>query len=288
MNLTDLLGSMGGPQSMARGLGERRRVAAPLRSGPGRLGAAMRINEISWPRIVAEGVAIVVSILLAFAIDRWWDLRQARQEEIAALTPLLDELQRLQVTLSSNDQYHAAIQLSARRLIEVGSGHGEALSDAEIDRLLCDQLWYSSPENLDTPELDFLADSGDLDLVRDPRLRRAIGALPYSLALAKRPMDREYGFFMNRLVPHLARHSAMPQIWNVNCHRPGNPASQFPYGAKLAQAAPVSHRELVEDREFQGLMTARIDILAEAQSSPDLKEAVADCIRQVEQALRSD
>ena len=247
----------------------------------------MRNNEISWPKIVAEGVAIVASILLAFAIDRWWDARQARQEEIAALTPLLSELQRLQRTLSDNDDYHTAIQLSARRLIAVGNGHEQALGDAEIDRLLCDQLWYSSPENLATPELDFLADSGDLDLVRDARLRREIGALPYSLAMARRPMDREYDFFMNRLLPHMARNSAMPQIWNVNCPRPGNPASEFPYGAKLAQGAPVSHRALVEDREFQGLMTVRIDILAEAQSSPRLKEAVADCIRQVEQILRT-
>jgi type II secretory pathway pseudopilin PulG len=252
------------------------------------LAIVMRVNEISWPRILAEGVAIVVSILLAFAIDRWWDARQARQEEIAALTPLLDELQRLQSTLSDNDEYHAAIQLSARRLIAAGNGQGEALGDAEIDRLLCDQLWYSSPENLATPELDFLADSGDLDLVRDMRLRRAIGALPYSLASARRPMEREYDFFMNRLLPHLARYSAMPQIWNVNCHRPGNPAAQVPYGARLAQGAHVSHRALVEEREFQGLMTARIDILAEAQSSADLKEAIADCIRQVEQSLQSD
>lgn len=132
------------------------------------------------------------------------------------MTPLLGELQRLQLTLSSNDEYHAAIQLSARLLIEVGNGHGKALNDAEIDRLLCDQLWYSSPENLATPEPDFLADSGDLDLVREARLRRALGALPYSLTQAKRPMEREYEFFMNRLLPHFARYSAMPQIWNVN------------------------------------------------------------------------
>lgn len=50
----------------------------------------------------------------------------------------------------------------------------------------------------------------------------------------------------------------------------------------------MSHRALVEDREFQGLMTVRIDILVEAQSSPRLKEAIAGCIRRVERALRTD
>jgi hypothetical protein len=60
----------------------------------------------------------------------------------------------------------------------------------------------------------------------------------------------------------------------------------FPYGAKLAQGAPVSHRALIEDRRFQGLITVRIDILAEAQSSANLREEIAECIRQIEQTLQ--
>ena len=246
----------------------------------------MQGNKIPWPRVLAESLAIVASILLAFAIDRWWDARQARKEEIASLTPLFGELIDLQGRLSHNDNYLAAIQLSARRLIAVGNGQGEAMSDAEIDRVLCDQLWYSSPETLDTPELDYLADSSALDLLQDSRLRRSIGALSYSISSARRPLVRDYDFYMNQLLPYLTRHAAMPQIWNVNCHRPGHPTEAFPYGTKLAQGKPVSHRPLAEDRGFQGLMTVRIDILAEAQSDAHLKEEIAECVRQIEQALQ--
>jgi len=39
-----------------------------------------RVNS-SWARVLAEGSAIVVSILLAFGIQAWWEERQERTEE---------------------------------------------------------------------------------------------------------------------------------------------------------------------------------------------------------------
>ena len=39
-------------------------------------------NNINWKRISAEGIAIIVSILLAFWIDAWWSEKQI-EEEIA-------------------------------------------------------------------------------------------------------------------------------------------------------------------------------------------------------------
>ena len=46
-----------------------------------------------WPRIFAEGGAIVVSILLAFWIDAWWDDRADEQQERALLNALLQDFQ---------------------------------------------------------------------------------------------------------------------------------------------------------------------------------------------------
>jgi hypothetical protein len=51
---------------------------------------AMRQN-IQWPRIFAEGTAIVVSILLAFAIDTWWQERKEAETQHAQLQTLLGE-----------------------------------------------------------------------------------------------------------------------------------------------------------------------------------------------------
>jgi len=38
------------------------------------------IKEIPWVRFLAEGAAIVVSILLAFAIDAWWERRNEAEQ----------------------------------------------------------------------------------------------------------------------------------------------------------------------------------------------------------------
>ncbi|MDH3424629.1 MAG: hypothetical protein OEN00_16655 [Gemmatimonadota bacterium] len=45
-------------------------------------------QRISRSRVLAEGAVIVLSILLAFGIDAWWEGRQERAEELAALSAL--------------------------------------------------------------------------------------------------------------------------------------------------------------------------------------------------------
>jgi len=47
-----------------------------------------RIQYVPWLRIGAESVAIIGSILLAFAIDAAWDSRLERAEEQAYLAAL--------------------------------------------------------------------------------------------------------------------------------------------------------------------------------------------------------
>lgn len=43
------------------------------------------MNEIPWKRLIVEGLIIVTSILLAFAIEAWWQNRQEKAQEIELL-----------------------------------------------------------------------------------------------------------------------------------------------------------------------------------------------------------
>ncbi len=45
-------------------------------------------HDIPWKRISAEGIAIVVGILLAFGIQAWWESRQNQAEEVEILAGL--------------------------------------------------------------------------------------------------------------------------------------------------------------------------------------------------------
>ena len=51
-------------------------------------------NNIQWKRISAEGAAIVVSILLAFSIEAWWEDFRDREEEQGVLLGLKSEFEQ--------------------------------------------------------------------------------------------------------------------------------------------------------------------------------------------------
>ena len=50
-------------------------------------------QKIPWKRLPIEAAAIVVSILLAFAIDAWWNEQQERAEEREVLESLYVEFE---------------------------------------------------------------------------------------------------------------------------------------------------------------------------------------------------
>jgi hypothetical protein len=55
-------------------------------------------GRIPWSRLLAESIAVILSILAAFAIDAWWDQRQAdglERELLATLETSFEENRRL-------------------------------------------------------------------------------------------------------------------------------------------------------------------------------------------------
>ena len=120
--------------------------------------------NIPWKRLLAEGTAIVLSILLAFSIQAWWDERQDHVEESAILTSLLPELTELEELVSGTNTYVRAIRESAIKLLEAGVGFEGNLNDDEIDVLLKDVTWFVDDVFIDTPVLGSLLASGDLAL----------------------------------------------------------------------------------------------------------------------------
>ena len=79
-------------------------------------------SSVPWSRIAVEGVAIVASILLAFAIDVWWDDRQREQSEQVVLRTLLDDLQVKKVLLADMNRFSEAIVESVEALLTAASG----------------------------------------------------------------------------------------------------------------------------------------------------------------------
>jgi hypothetical protein len=70
-------------------------------------------RQAQWKRFLVEGVVILVSILLAFSIDAWWDSRIEQQREREQLVSMLAEFK---ADLTGLDSVLTSIQGHARNI----------------------------------------------------------------------------------------------------------------------------------------------------------------------------
>jgi len=92
-------------------------------------------NQIQWKRISAEGAAIVVSILLAFSIQAWWDDRNEVKLEQRLLAALLVEFEQNDQLLRQAREEYELRYVDARRILELMDG-----DPAEIVELIRQNL----------------------------------------------------------------------------------------------------------------------------------------------------
>lgn len=124
-------------------------------------------------RLVREGVAIVLSILLAFAIDAWWDARQERAEELQILEALREDF------LANRAEAAGTIAVHERGGALIAAAHARMPSEAAAlppDSIGATLNALAQPRTFDPVRgtLDALIGSGRLDLIRDAELRRAL------------------------------------------------------------------------------------------------------------------
>ncbi len=130
-------------------------------------------KDIPWSRIFVEGVAIIVSILLAFAIDAWWADRQERREETHALDVLISDLD---LTIEQLTEF----QSHAENIVDASLSAYKALADDVIatDRESVSDLVIKSRfrRTMKLPRAAYtnLLSTGDIRFIRDRRLRDSI------------------------------------------------------------------------------------------------------------------
>ena len=100
-----------------------------------------RYQEIPWLRIGAESVAIVGSILLAFAIEAWWADQQQREEELILLTSLKEEAQNNLREIDRELVYRRAAADGVTKLLDASAGNSR-LESMELDQLLGTLVWW--------------------------------------------------------------------------------------------------------------------------------------------------
>lgn len=208
----------------------------------------MKANEkIAWKRLFVEAAAIVGSILLAFAIDAWWDDRQRDESEQVVLQTLLDDLRVKQVLLADMNDFCEAIIGSAETLLRAASNTEQKLSEDSIDRLISDTWWVNNDALWDSAPLSQLVVGGNLSLIAN---------------------------------------ADMVQITASMKHRPGQPETTIKM-RDLGSSKGYRHSELLSTIEFKNLLIAKMERISDILEvgHPGVEGRLAQVIEMLESEL---
>jgi hypothetical protein len=247
-----------------------------------------------WKRLSLEAAAIVASILLAFWIDAGWDQREDAARERIVLETLLSDMQEFQSAREIRDGYLDAIIESGRSLLDIGRSLKPDATDREIDYLLNDVTYTSTIDSKGLPILELLFEGGDLVTIESDALRARLADFRFSLNVEMSYLRREIEFVDNVFFPFLDANSSLAQIWGADDGQPGYApgdanSSEFPLGRESVRHSEVSHRELLENRQFQNLLIRKIMYLTNVKgwedSAYDVDTQLSECIALIESAL---
>lgn len=213
--------------------------------------------KINWARIGAESVAIVASILLAFAIDAWWDESRDRKDAKVLLASLHGELVGIEEFVVWQDQFIAAIDNSAKQLLATAVGEDRELGDREIDRLLGNLVWFVNDSWFEVPELESLIRTDELSLIENSELRQKLKSWFARNQFFKAGVERQARLVDESYIPYLERNASLQQIYNAGEQTPGHPEESVP-AESIELREMRSHSHLLDDPIFQNMLARRI------------------------------
>ena len=150
-------------------------------------------------RLVLEGLVIVVSILLAFALDAAWEDRQQRLIKEEYLRVLEDEFISAADEMQEQIGYHER-QLAAIETMIEDLTQGRDFSISDFRRL--GGLYYFGPAH---PVFTDLANMSSVNILGFTSLRMALFSYGRQKEFLQNLHQRETAFWQNEMEPYLTR-----------------------------------------------------------------------------------
>ena len=173
----------------------------------------------SWRsrRVVAEGLVIIISILLAFGIEAWWNERGEHAAEAEALAGLRDDFVENLGRLASVVSEHAEVRdASVQVLAMTGPEANQIDSDLVMDTLVMALIAYPKVFPV-TATYDALIASGRIDLLESATLRRELARWQTTIADLREEERDAFRQMDQRLLPFLWDYVPVVTL-DVNVH----------------------------------------------------------------------
>lgn len=132
-------------------------------------------SRLSWTRLLAETVAIVVSILIAFGLDAWWDESREAAEERRHLVAIAADFGANQALVVRYENMYREVDRGTRELIEMLEGRNPEVSVSVPDSLLTAPAFVATYDP-SRSAYDALLNGGGLATIRNEELRRQLSA----------------------------------------------------------------------------------------------------------------
>ena len=201
-------------------------------------------REIPWLRITVEGGAILLSILLAFWIDAWWDDRADRQQERALLNALSQDFHAAREEFETISAGHRRVIRSMEQILY----WAEAGAVPEADRLDVDvrlsNVFYRPTFDPPMGAVDTILASGRLDLLGNPTLVTELTRWSSLVKDLNEHEDAAANHFYETVYPYLSANLNIQDLDKDIPYPGGIPWPQQPADAYL----------LVANREFHNII----------------------------------
>ena len=222
---------------------------------------------VPWPRILAEGLVIVVSVLVALGADAWWDGRQDRREEWSRLSAVRVELGD---AYASYGDLLATIAARTDRIAEVLAQTNDY--DGNEHRL--DSLFFRlGPLTDPTPPtvaLDDAISAGALGLIESAEMRRALARYHAAVERVQGEAEVIRGRFERELPLGY-------EFINLRRQMATSPSEAFDVGLPDIPLPP-RYEELLANRRFVNQMVGHAALLARLRLRAEEAMTAADAL----------
>ncbi len=137
-----------------------------------RIGQSIRGQD--WYTVVVELLVVMIGLVAAFQVDRWWDARGGRLDEAMYIARLIsdvgEDIPNLEYAISL-----AEVRLGfGNFLAEVGTDPSVALDKPAYFLAAVCQAAYTYTASLSSDTFEDLRSSGNLKLIRDQDVKQAV------------------------------------------------------------------------------------------------------------------
>jgi hypothetical protein len=245
-----------------------------------------RIGPVTW--LLLQGAATVASILLAFAIDAWWEQRNSAAEKNVMLESVKAEMLSDLTLVKSQCAYRKASLDSVEILLKaVAAGRYED-TERTLDQRLADLTWYNGLY-FSTGAVNSLLSSGQAAAIEDPKLRALLAQYPAAVAWLSDLGRRDQKTMLEVLAPFLSRNANLLQISNESYRLGMPPDGALAEPARVIPLAATSdHTPLLNNREFAGVLLHKqwIDVDVQSNLCGGMDKAIDEIVRRIDQEIR--